>query len=211
MRLRKTIALLTTTILAGLVAGCERSPAPVAVERATPAARDAGIFGADELVALANDLGQSELRRMAAAEMVYRNHVMQHTVESGLTVEHIYMKCYRQFKDFSIIDIRQTGSLYHPVEYTIQYNFDMLGTVGEHATMRDLGSMREAARDYRFVKQLEDSLRRTYKSETSGRPIQSYSPVLERLNYWQYRASDLLGQRWRLEDVTSLAYAADPS
>ncbi len=159
------------------------------------------------LKAWAQELGESELRKLAAAEMIYRNAVFEHLLEGDLSVSCTYMKLYRQFREFEVVDIARSESILRPVRYTIRYDYDLLGTSTEHQSrVRDLSLAREAASDMYFSKITEDSLTRTYDSDGIGRPVNNYPPQLERPNYWQYQTRvEFFGHRWSLADVSQFA------
>jgi hypothetical protein len=113
---------------------------------------------------------------------------------------------YRQFRDFEVVDIARTESILHPVRYTIRYDFDVIGTtMTDKAKTRDLQLIRRASADWYFVKHTEDSVTRTYDSDSGGRPMNPYTPILERLNYWQYQTKAVLfGHKWTMTDVSQL-------
>ena len=209
MRLVSWASTLLVAISMGTLMGCDGvSPNTAAVSGSAGAQPARGGSGAEvpdaaTLKQWAESLAQSQLEQLAAAEMLYHARTFEHALVTDSGFLTMYGKFYRQFTDFEVVDIERTPSLLQPVKYTIRYNFDAVGTLPIDATRQEAAKIERARSDYFFVKQQEDSVVRTYESDADGRPIDTYSPYLDRPNYWEYRTTeDLFGHRWTLIDVT---------
>ncbi len=183
------------------LAGCAPKPAPDTKATRQPTLDP--IPDAGTLMGWAKKLGARELEKLAAAEMLYRNHTYQHLLNTGdLDPVVHYGKYFREFRSFDVENIELTGSVIHPVKYTIRYDFDLFGTVFRRGQLRDTHLAEEARADYFVTPDLRDSILREYESDEGCRPIDAKNPVLERPNYWAYRTDAIFGHTWDLNDVT---------
>ena len=75
---------------------------------------------ADFLRGEAVKLAEAELARLSAIELVYRNKVYYHSFSIPQTwlKGGAYVKMYRQFTDYSVVNITHTTSLLHPVAFS---------------------------------------------------------------------------------------------
>jgi len=209
MKVLSLFAMVPVCLSLAALVGCEIVPPDESASNPVPesstgtAAVGDAVPNAATLQSWADTLAESELKQLAAAEMLYHARTYEHSLvtDSGFLTK--YGKFFRQFTDYEIVDIERTTSLLHPVKYTIQYNFDAVGTVPIDAKRDETAKIARARTDYFFVKEQSDKLVRTYESDAQGRPINPYSPYLDRPNYWQYLTTeDLFGHRWSLRDVT---------
>lgn len=198
---KRTLIVWLLLFVWGGLAGC--APGPVTGSGAARQPTLEPIPDADTLMGWATALGQRELEKLAAAEMLYRNHTYQHLLNTGDLDPHVhYGKYFREFRGFDIENIELTGSVIHPVKYTIRYDFDLFGTVFRSGSIRDTHLAKEARADYFVTQDLKDSIVREYSSDERCRPIATESPILERPNYWAYRTDEIFGHTWDLNDVT---------
>jgi hypothetical protein len=189
--------------------GCDRPPASIGADSVAPVAGTTLVGDGVEILRKAEALAQSELERMAAAEMIYRMRTYEHTLillDEGETKESVFLKYYRQFTGYEVLEVERTTSLLRPVRYTIRFDFDLIGTNAFDSKRKSVEPIRQAIQDRYFVKYSSDSLVRTYECDAAGDPTSTYSPVLERPNYYDERIKGVSAYRvLRLKDVTDLS------
>ncbi|MCH7959445.1 MAG: hypothetical protein IID08_04915 [Candidatus Hydrogenedentes bacterium] len=135
------------------------------------------------LLARAEELAQSEIARLAAEALVYRSNAELH--ETILPVigskVGVYVKMYREFTGYEVVDIVRSNSILYPVEIAIRFDFDVLAT-----EVRSIGApdaQVHAQADYRFRVFRQDSVRRRYRCDPEGNPV-DILPELPRLKFY---------------------------
>jgi len=158
----------------------------------------------DVLLSWANELGAAELAKLAAAEMVYRNRTYAYVLNTGDTnINYVFGKYFRQFRGFEVLDVERSSSLLHPAKYRIRYDFDLLGTFMRTGRPNDTAAQAASLKDYVFLKDGQDSLTREYLSDIDSKPLDTYSPFLERPNYWAYKNTvNPFGYSWSMFEIT---------
>lgn len=133
----------------------------------------------------ARGLAESELARLSAIEMLYRNQAYYYEYTMPGMTTGAYAKLYRQFTGYEIVDIERSDSLLRPLTFTVSYRFDLIGTEAISVQQENAKSARAAKSDH------------SYRLYTSGDVVQRYTctedgslagpaPVpLERPNYWE--------------------------
>lgn len=116
----------------------------------------------------ARDLALEELARMSAADLVYRNQSELHTRESLMmnTRTGVYVKLYRDFKAYSIIDIYRSDSIMAPISFEIRYTYDIIGTTPRQ--MEDTDSEALSQRDSVYEDLGTYQLTRWYECDEDG-------------------------------------------
>ncbi len=161
----------------------------------------------DVLLKKAEELAKSELARLAAAEMIYRNKVYDHIYfdeDNGVRTD-VLMKYYRNFHDMEVLDVKRTDSLLYPVEFEIRYDFDMLGTkevAGPPNTLTELA--KSVKNDNAFQLYISDSLVRTYRCGETGECAVMNPDSLPRPNYWELNAWVKSHGVLQVEDMTQI-------
>ena len=135
------------------------------------------------LLARAEKLAQSEIARLAAEALVYRSNAELH--ETRLPVigskVGVYVKMYREFTGYEVVDIVRSNSVLYPVEIAIRFDFDVLATEVRGSGEPD--AQRHAQADYRFRVFRQDSVRRRYRCDLEGNPV-DILPELPRLKFY---------------------------
>lgn len=193
---------LASILIAGLIVSCGQVMSP-ASKGATASA-----VPKDALLKKAEELAKSELARLSAAEMIYRNKVYDHVYfdeDNGVRTD-ILMKYYRNFRDSEVLDVKRTDSLLHPVEFEIQYNFDMLGTKGEAGLPKTMTEVAKRVKnDNAFQVHAALSLVRTYRCSEAGECDVLNPDLLVRPNYWELNSWAAAHGVLSVEDMTQLA------
>lgn len=134
----------------------------------------------------ATKLARSEIARLSAIELVYRNKLYYHSfhVPGTYSKGGVYVKMYRQFTEYSIIDITHPISLLHPISVTIEFKYDIIATDpvlvdGESMKAAQIGLNRGNPIYFR-----SGSLRRLYRCDEMGVPESPLPAPLARPNYW---------------------------
>ena len=148
------------------------------------------------LVQKAEALAKSDMAKMAAAEMVYRNHVYLHVfqLQVGTNVPtYLFMKLYRRFTGYEVIDVERTNSVLRPIKFTIRFDCERVGTREINGAKESVESLREAESDNAFMVRDTESLTRVYYCDAQGEVVESPSPILARPNFWTKDGKDPFG------------------
>jgi len=162
----------------------------------------------DVLLEKAQRLAESELARLSAAEMIYRNLVYDHIYvdeDNGVRTD-ILMKYYRNFRGTEVVDVKRTDSLLQPLEFVIRYDFDMIGTrieAGLPKTMVE--TARKVKNDNAFQIYASDSLVRLYRCDAAGECGAVGPELLPRPNYWELNPWAKANGVLQVEDLSLLA------
>lgn len=194
--MRKTLAailfLLTT---AGLSSCSDPRPAETANQTAPPSivhfdfGQPIGMTRAqyaDYLEEKARDLAESEMARLSAIELAFRDKLYYYGFEMPATnISHgAYAKMYRQFTGYELLDISNSDSLFHPILFTIEFKYDIL--VSEPVFVEREGRKDAQAaninKNYYFHR--SDKALRIYPCDEKGSPQLPLPPPLDRPNYW---------------------------
>jgi hypothetical protein len=145
-----------------------------------------------ELQQKATALGQHELARFNAADLLYKGIPELHTTEVPIihTKQHAWVKTYRRFTEFEVVDITQSKSLISPITYTISYRFDQFSTL-ERATNEFENALELAEKDTGFEFQWSDSFTRDYLCDEEGNLVNLYPQGLDRPIYFRDRSSSV--------------------
>ena len=141
---------------------------------------------ADYLEQKALDIAETEMARLSAIELVYRNKMYYYGFEiPGINLSHgAYAKMYRQFTSYEVVDITSSDSLLQPILFVIEFNYDILLSepVFVEQENREDALTAYINKNYHFHR--GDKVRRTYSCDEKGSPQQPLPPPLERPNYW---------------------------
>ncbi len=156
------------------------------------------------LMKKANAIAESEIARLAAAEMLYRNKVMIHAYEMDLLAgtspaTEVWIKLYRSFTGFEVLDIERAPSLLAPLKITIRFDYDRVGTREVRGNRSTPGLYDLVRQDVAFIVHDKESIVREYSCSGRGDPIRLPSPILKRPNIWLKGTKPPLGDVW-LED-----------
>lgn len=141
----------------------------------------------------ARNLAESEMARLSAVELAFRDKLYYYGLEiPGTYVSHgAYAKMYRQFTGYELVDITFSDSLFHPILFTIEFKYDIL--VSEPVFVKHEGRADAQTADtnktYHFHR--SDMARRTYSCDEKGSPQEPLPPPLERPNYWDTGTKEL--------------------
>ena len=125
----------------------------------------------DMLLEKANELALSELARLSAAELLYRNTPTPHRIEMADLAPNIgvYTKIYRSFNDYEITDIARSNSFLHPVSYEITFKYDILATDTRPFSLPNAEQL--AGGDAQFSVISSNRMTRTYPARADGEPL----------------------------------------
>lgn len=162
----------------------------------------------DVLLEKAQQLAKSELARLSAAEMIYRNRVCDHVYTSqdrGIRTDMV-MKFYRNFRNAEVVDVKRTDSLLYPVEFVIRYDFDSLGTQGEAASYTNLAqAAKKVKNDNVFKVFASDSMVLTYECNALGECDTAIPEFLPRPNFWELNQIAVTYGILEIDDLSALA------
>jgi hypothetical protein len=139
------------------------------------------------LVQKAEALAKADIAKMAAAEMVYRNHVFIHGIEPNggqMLPTYVFMKMYRRFTGYEVTEVERTSSVLRPIKFTIRFDSERVGTRFIKAPKESVESLREAESDNAFSVLDREAIVRAYYCDAQGNLIDGPSPILPRPNYW---------------------------
>lgn len=138
----------------------------------------------DELIAKAEALAQSELMRLNAIEMVYRNipEVHRYSSPATLTPESGWVKVYRRISSFEVNDVRRTDSVLHPVIYEVDYKYDVFGTL--YRNNRIINALELSRSDSQFAIRYSGVIKHTYQCDTNGDLVKNTGLILTRPNFF---------------------------
>lgn len=159
MRRAGTLISLLCTGLAVVVVGC--------VETVDP---DSGRDYADFLREKANRFAESEMARMAAADMIYRHRVrlFESNVPVLGTPTGLYTKVYRHFTDFEVTDITKSESILNPIAFHIRFDYEVVSSPLRRYELEGARELSQADRDFYIIE--GRSLRRVYLCDEAGNP-----------------------------------------
>lgn len=131
-------------------------------------------------------LAESELARLSAIELVYRNELYYHSFNIPGTYSKggAYVKMYRQFTEYAIIDITHPISLLHPIFVTIEFNYDIIATDPILVDSEDMEAAQTARNRGNPVYFRSGSVRRFYRCDEMGVPESPLPAPPKRPNYW---------------------------
>ena len=199
MRIAKCLPVVGIAVgfMAGF-AGCDFNQAHKAVEADTSTPATVATVGNDtpdpahvpasytkHLIDQATKLGEREIARMSAAELIYRNQSFLN--ESAIKGDVLapgfgmYLKIYRSFTGFKIKDIYRSESFLYPVAYDIEYDFDLLGTTPR--VYSDPKSVELSAADTQFNLIGRYNLTRRYKVDAQGNYTGTLPELPPRANF----------------------------
>ena len=97
-----------------------------------------------------NRLAESELARMNAAELMYRDTVYRHTFRTADTGEvyDVYAKVYRHYSGYKLLDLHRSRSRGNELSFRIRFDSEVLTSEARFA--RDSGSLEAAQGDSAF-------------------------------------------------------------
>ena len=141
---------------------------------------------ADYLEQKARVLAETEMARLSAIELVYRDKMYYYGFEiPGIGVSHgAYAKMYRQFTGYELVDITYSDSLFHPILFAIEFNYDILLSEPVYVERENRKDAQNAYINKNYHFHRSDKVRRTYSCDEKGSPQQPLPPPLERPNYW---------------------------
>jgi hypothetical protein len=160
----------------------------------------------DVLLAKAQALAKSDMARMAAAEMVYRNKVFIHSLDlpnATIGSTNLYMKLYRRFTGYQVVDIEKTNSVLRPIKFVIRYTVERVGTRELRGRVGDSTPLEQAEHDGAFLVRDRDTVLREYFCNGQGEVLEMPSPILERPNFWIKNGVRPFGNTW-VDDPYSL-------
>lgn len=116
----------------------------------------------------ADELAQSEIARLAAEALLHRSRATLH--ETRLPVigskVGVYLKIYREFTGYEVVDIVRSNSVLYPIEMVIRFDFDVLAT--EVRGMSEPDAQVHAQADFRFRVFRQNSVTRRYRCDSQG-------------------------------------------
>ena len=194
--MRRTIsAILLLLTTAGLSSCSDPTPTETADETGPPSivhfdfGQPIGMTRAkyaDYLEQKAHKLAETDMARLSAVELVYRDKMYYYGYRNpGAALSHgAYAKMYRQFTGYELIDITHSDSLFHPILFTIEFNFDIL--VSQPVFVEREGKTDAQTADINNTYHFHQStkVRRTYVCDEKGSPQEPLPSPLERPNYW---------------------------
>ncbi|HIB53399.1 MAG TPA: hypothetical protein EYO39_01010 [Nitrospirales bacterium] len=174
----KYFRLVTAILGFALLAGCAEKSEESASEYA------------DRLQNMAVAIGQNELARFNAADMLYKNIPELHSVQIPImnTYNHAWAKTYRRYTDFSVVDITRSASLVSPISYSITFQYDQFST--QDRSTETAGAKELAIEDTRFNLRFSDSFTRYYFCNEDGLLVDPTPPLPVRPDFFQRAYND---------------------
>lgn len=165
---------------------------------------------ADHLTVEASKLAESELARLSAIELLYRNKLYYHSfyIPGTFSKGGVYVKMYRQFTDYSIVDITHPISILHPISITIEFDYDIIATDPVLTNEEDIKAARTAQNKTNPVFFRSDSVRRHYSCDELGVPASPLPGPLTRPNYWDTGTTQF--EVFSLRAIPELRRSAQP-
>lgn len=159
VRISGTLISLLGAGLAVAFAGC--------VETIEP---DDGRAYADFIWEKANAFAESEMARMAAADMLYRDRtrLFESNVPVLGTPTGLYTKVYRHFTDYEVSDITQSESILNPVAFHIRFDYEVVSSPLRRYELEGAPELSQADRDHYILE--GRSLERIYLCDEAGNP-----------------------------------------
>ena len=193
-------AALLGLVSALILAATYRVPAAVKIDQVVESSNEYAEPAV--LIEKANALGKSEIARLAAAEMIYRNKVYIHAFQldgsSGQPIR-LFMKLYRQFTGYEVVDIERSSSVLRPLKISIRFNYDRIGTRDVKGNTGDTELRSQVEADVAFITHDSESIVREYPCNAQGEVVKLPSPVLDRPNFWWKNGREPYGVAW-IED-----------
>ena len=156
----------------------------------------------DYLKQKAAELADSELARLSAIELMYRDktyfysfHIPDTTISGAA-----YAKVYRQFTKSRLVDITSTDSIFHPVQITIDFQYDILGSDPVLSKTKDPQKAITAHNHKTYAFSRSATERRVYLCDEKGQPMDPFPPPLPRPNYWDEGKENQI-RRFSLEEA----------
>lgn len=139
---------------------------------------------AKRLSAKANVLALEELARMSAAELVYRNQSKLYTTMSPVQDRPIgaYLKLYRDYKAYSIVDIYWSDSILAPISFEIRYIYDLIGTIPRPLLRETSKAVSEKDSIFQILGTY--GLTRWYECDSDGNYLGNLSVLPDRPDYY---------------------------
>lgn len=140
----------------------------------------------EELQEKASVIGQRELERFNAADLIYKNIPEFHSTIIPIMNKKrsIWVKTYRKYTGFSVLDISQSSSFISPILYEIEYKYTQFSTsyrvIGDRENAQQL-----SLEDSQFSLILSDSFTRQYLCNKEGDLTGSLPPLPIRPDYFQ--------------------------
>jgi len=138
------------------------------------------------LVNKAHEVARGQIERFAKIEAQYTGQVYFHQYinhpfnpDSG-----IYLKWYRQFTDYEILDIYTSDSVLRPIIMEIRFNYQYMHTPTHHTSerdeFRDIDPIRLAEAETEFSPDGIFSVIRRYQCDRYGNPLDKMDDALPR-------------------------------
>lgn len=163
-------------LFSALLFGCTDSMSSGSSSRVLSASRIA------KLTETASRLAESEMARMSAAEMIYRNKVQYNeTILPVLqTKTGAYLKIYRNFTGYEVEDIVLSDSVLYPITYEIRYDYDVLASTQRGMDLPNAFSLSSQDREFELLR--HSSVTQRYRCDWSGDYEGAPSSLLSRPN-----------------------------
>lgn len=164
---------------------------------------------ADYLKQRATELAESDMARLSAVELVYRDKMYYYGYQNSVaTISHgAYAKMYRQFTGYEVLDITHSDSMFHPILFTIEFSCDILVTEPVFVERESRKEAQNAYTNKNYSFQRSHKVRRTYSCDEKGLPQQPFPPPLERPNYWD-TGTPTKFDLFNMKEVTGIPNAA---
>lgn len=153
-------------------------------------------------------LAESEVKRMNQIELTYKDELKLYINEGHpfRADAGIYMKWYRHFTGYRIVDIIRGDSFLRPIIYEIEFAFDFYRT-NIHSTMdedtfRDIQPLDLAMAETEYAKYGEFLLIRRYAADATGKVVHDL-PEMGPREMYPYPGSPPVVQGWSPRDGRS--------
>lgn len=171
-----------TALACILILGCSQS-LPIG---SSPAEESITVYG-HRLHQKATDLATSELARLNAMELMYRNIPMRHRIQNPATlmIDTGWTKVYRRFSGFEVKDVLRSDSLLSPVLYEIEFKYDIFAT--QFRKEGDGSALEETKMDKVYEPLYSDVLNVKYGCNEEGELMNPDLGFLPRPNYYRIK------------------------
>ncbi len=137
----------------------------------------------------AHEVARAEIRRLAEAERQYRDEVTRHQFVGPMgNVAGGYLKMYREFTGYTVVDIRRSESYLYPTVFEIDLAFDDMATPLRHTdldrALPGVNPRQVAAGDTEFSPRRQLQIRRSFLLDAEGSIVQRDDP-LPRPKYYE--------------------------
>ena len=163
-----------------LILGCSQT-----LPAAKPGDRPESTFEfGQKLQERAVSLASSELARLNAVELLYRNIPMRHQIQNPaiFRIDQGWTKVYRRFSGFEVKDIRRSDSLLAPIIFDIDYEYEAFGTVFRKES--DGAALEETKTDVIYESIYSDIIRVEYSCDDKGNLLNSQKEYMPRPKYF---------------------------